>query len=126
MPTYHGSCHCGRVRFEVEARPTALSECNCSICSAKAALYIPVKEIVGFRITAGESELTGYRFNTMTAVHYFCRHCGIHTFHRPRRDPSLWSVNARCLEDLDISSLPIRRIDGRNREATAKILDLDK
>ena len=34
--TLEGGCHCGRVRFEVDA-PEKLeaTECNCSICSMK-------------------------------------------------------------------------------------------
>ena len=120
MTTFHGSCHCGRVQFEVDATPTRLSECNCSICSKKGALYVPIPEIQALRIVAGESELTTYQFNTKSAKHYFCKHCGIHTFHRPRVDPSRWSVNARCLADIDMSALPVTQFDGQNWEATVR------
>lgn len=120
MATFHGSCHCGRVQFEVDAEPTKLSECNCSICCMKGALYVPVPEISELRILSGESDLTHYQFNTKTAIHYFCKHCGIHTFHRPRLNPKLWSANARCLRDLDIRSLAVTHFDGRNWEATAR------
>jgi hypothetical protein len=61
MATFHGSCHCGTVQFEVDAQPTGLSQCNCSICFAKGALYIPVAEISDLRIISGESELTPYK-----------------------------------------------------------------
>jgi hypothetical protein len=60
------------------------------------------------------------KFNTKTATHYFCKHCGTHTFHRPRLNPKLWSVNARCLRDSDLGSLPITLFDGRNWEAAAR------
>jgi hypothetical protein len=116
---FHGSCHCGRVRFEVLATPTSLSQCNCSLCSKKGALYVKVRELGELRITAGESELSSYGFNTQRAKHYFCRHCGIHVFHRPRLDPERWSANARCLDDLDVSRYPLTRFDGRNWEAQA-------
>jgi hypothetical protein len=120
MPTYHGSCHCGRVTFEVDATPTRLSMCNCSICSAKGAIYVPVAEIADVRITSGAQEITEYRFGTGAATHMFCRHCGIHPFHRPRMDPKRWSVNARCLSDLDLSSLPVVTFDGQNWEEAAQ------
>lgn len=120
MPIFHGTCHCGRVRFEVEARPTRLSRCNCSICRAKGALYMPIREIQSLRIIAGESELTPYQFNTKTATHYFCKHCGIHTFHHPRVDPSRWSVNVRCLTDFAAEHLPVTEFDGHNWEAAAR------
>lgn len=121
MPTYHGSCHCGRVRFEVDAAPTRLSRCNCSMCFAKGALYVPTTQIQALRITEGESELTPYRFNTEAATHFFCRHCGIHPFHRPRLDPKAWSANARCLADLDVQAFPVTDFDGRNWEAAASV-----
>lgn len=120
MPIYQGSCHCGRVQFEVDATPTQLSRCNCSLCSKKGALYLPIPDITALRITAGESELTAYQFNTKTATHYFCKHCGVHAFHHPRFDPKRWSANARCLHDFDLASLPITDFDGKNWEATAR------
>ena len=120
MPIYQGGCHCGRVKFEVEATPTHLSQCNCSICSAKGALYIPAREIQAFRILAGEAELVAYQFNTRTATHYFCKHCGIHTFHHPRMNPALWSVNARTVKDVGLLSLPRREFDGQNWEEAAR------
>ena len=45
-------------------------------------------------------------------------HCGIHAFYVPRSDPDQISVNARCLDDTDVSALkPSRFFDGRNWEA---------
>ena len=119
METYRGGCHCGRVVFEVEAAPTHLVSCNCSLCSTKGALYLPVGEISSVSIVSGESELIPYSFNTGAAKHFFCRHCGIHTFHKPRIDPSRWSVNARCLEG-GLPDLPIEPFDGDNWEAAAR------
>jgi hypothetical protein len=120
--TFRGSCHCGRVVFEVDARPTSLSQCNCSLCHKKGAIYVKLPEIDTVRVIAGESDLQTYQFNTKQAKHYFCKNCGIHVFHRPRLDPSRWSVNARCLEDFDISEYEITQFDGQNWEATAKKL----
>src|SRR5437867_9074928 len=34
--TYTGSCHCGRIRFEVTTNLSRASECNCSICRKRA------------------------------------------------------------------------------------------
>jgi hypothetical protein len=117
MPIYTGSCHCGRVRFEAEAEaPRALVACNCSMCAKKGSLYLPSWCVRSLRILAGEEELTAYRFHTRTATHLFCRHCGIHPFHRPRIDPSGWSVNARCLDGFDLEAWPREAFDGRNWE----------
>jgi hypothetical protein len=71
-----------------------------------------------FRAALWRGELTTYRFNTETAQHTFCRQCGIHAFYVPRSDPDQVSVNARCLDDIDVSALkPSRFFDGRNWEA---------
>jgi hypothetical protein len=62
--------------------------------------------------------MTTYQFNTGTAKHTFCRHCGIHAFYQPRSDPENYSVNARCLDDYDPEAMPSQRLfDGREWEA---------
>ncbi|MFC0709995.1 GFA family protein [Azorhizophilus paspali] len=38
MTTYTGSCHCGAVRFEVEAEIDHVRVCDCSIRSMRGAL----------------------------------------------------------------------------------------
>ncbi len=116
-----GACHCGRVAFEARASLDFAVECNCSICRMKGALWHPAKE-EDLRIVSGQSELTLYQFNTRTAKHYFCRHCGIHPFCRPRLDPARWAFNVRCVDGVDPSKLELRRFDGVNWEASAQAL----
>lgn len=118
--TYKGSCHCGQVSFELDAKLDYVMECNCSLCRRVGALWHGASDS-SLRIT-GESELTLYQFNTMTARHYHCKHCGIHTFSRPRLDPGRWAVNVRCIDTVDPSSLPMRRFDGENWEQAAQAL----
>jgi hypothetical protein len=36
--TYRGRCHCGKVRFEVDADLDHVRICDCSICRARGAL----------------------------------------------------------------------------------------
>ncbi len=112
---YSGSCHCGAVEFSVEAdldRATLL-ECNCSICRKKGFLHLIVPGD-RFELEAGRERLREYRFNTRTAVHRFCEECGIHPFYSPRSHPEGVSVNARCLEEVDLASLEFEPFDGRN------------
>ncbi len=118
--TYQGSCHCGRVSFELDAQLDYVMECSCSLCRRVGALWHGASDL-SLRIT-GESELTLYQFNTMTARHYHCRHCGVHTFSRPRLDPSRWAVNVRCIDAVDPSTQPLRRFDGANWEQAAQAL----
>ena len=70
---YTGSCHCGAVRFEVEAPDEIEAEdCNCSICRKSGYLHLIVPRS-RFRLLSGEDALTTYTFNTGVARHTFCR-----------------------------------------------------
>lgn len=120
MTNFRGSCHCRRVAFEIEASPTELSDCNCSLCFRKGAIYLELSASDSFRILSGESELEAYQFNTKTARHYFCRACGVHPFHRSRFAPERFSVNARCLEQFDFGAYPTATFDGENWEVAAR------
>ncbi len=116
MPkTYEGSCHCGRVRFRVTADLDGITECNCSICTKKGFLHLIVPP-EQFELLSGAQALETYRFNTGTAKHQFCRHCGIHPFYVPRSDPDKIDVNLRCLDGIDLAGIELHRFDGRNWE----------
>ena len=119
LETREGGCHCGRVRFRVTADLATVTECNCSICAKKGFLHLIVPP-ERFALLQGEGELATYRFNTGTARHTFCRHCGIHPFYVPRSDPDKIDVNARCLDGIDPASLRPHAFDGRNWEAAIK------
>ena len=116
MTTHTGGCHCGRVRFEVEA-PAVIeaTECNCSICAKSAYLHLIVTQH-DFRLLQGEDALTTYTFNTGTAKHHFCSHCGVKSFYIPRSHPDGVSVNVRCLDPDSIEAIKVTPFDGRNWE----------
>ena len=63
-------------------------------------------------IKAGRELLTEYRFNTNVAAHYFCSQCGIYTFHKMRKLPDKYAVNAGCIDALDQSALDPIMIEG--------------
>ena len=116
MTTHKGGCHCGRVRFEVDAPgDIEADECNCSICRKTGYLHLIVPK-EDFRLIAGEDDLETYTFNTGAAQHYFCRHCGIKSFYVPRSHPDGISVNINCLEPETILSLTVTAFDGANWE----------
>ena len=116
MITHKGGCHCGRVRFEVDA-PAELhiDDCNCSMCARTGFLHLIVPAD-RFRITQGRDALTEYTFNTGVARHLFCSHCGIKAFYVPRSHPDGWSVNARCIDAGTVTGMRINAIDGRHWE----------
>ena len=116
MITHTGGCHCGRVRFEVQAPARLLvSECNCSICSRSAYLHLIVPAD-RFRLLSGGESLTTYSFNTRTAKHLFCVVCGIKSFYVPRSHPDGFSVNARCLEPATVEEMTVTPFNGREWE----------
>jgi hypothetical protein len=111
-----GGCHCGAVRFEVDAPDgTTMRDCTCSMCARTGFAHVIVPES-RFRIVQGEDRLTSYRFNTGVANHLFCATCGVKAFYRPRSNPDGWSVNARCLDDTS-GLVEVEAFDGRNWEA---------
>jgi hypothetical protein len=113
---HSGGCHCGQVRFEVEApRRLAVSECNCSMCSRTGYLHLIVPR-GRFRLLQGEAVLTTYTFNTGTARHLFCSRCGIKSFYVPRSHPDGISVNARCLDEGTVDGMTIEKVNGREWE----------
>jgi hypothetical protein len=116
MPkTYEGGCHCGRVRFRVTADLDRVSYCNCSICAKKGFWHLIVPP-ADFELISGEDDLSTYSFNTSVAKHTFCKHCGIHPFYVPRSDPDKIDVNVRCLDDIDLEGVVLKRFDGKNWE----------
>lgn len=127
LVTHTGSCHCGAVRFEVEApADLEVSECNCSICSRSAYLHLIVPRS-RFHLLSGEDNLSTYTFDTHEAKHLFCKTCGIKSYYIPRSHPDGVSVNVRCLDPATIRSMQVEFFDGKNWEQNIdKLKPLDE
>ncbi len=113
--THAGSCHCGRVAFEVEGEPKQLLECNCSICTRKGSLlwFVPREKL---RLRTPEADAATYMFNKHVIKHRFCPNCGIHPYGEAN-DPSgkaMAAINVRCLERFDFKAVPVKQFDGRS------------
>ncbi|SME99332.1 GFA family protein [Pseudogulbenkiania subflava] len=111
---YHGSCHCGRIAFDVEGDLSQVMDCNCSICRRKGALlwFVPRQQL---RLLTPEADMSTYTFNKHVIQHHFCPTCGMHPFGEGR-DPAgnaMAAVNVRCLDDVDLDSLTVKHFDGR-------------
>ena len=117
--TYHGSCHCGAVKFEADLDLTQNTyRCNCSICR-RTRFWPAVAMTEDFRLLAGEAQLTQYLFNTRKNQHYFCKHCGVRSFGIGTETPmgKMYGVNLMCLDDVSdekLSAAPIVYTDGRS------------
>jgi hypothetical protein len=122
MITHRGGCHCGRVRFEVEAPARIeVADCNCSVCSKTGYLHLIVPAS-RFKLISGGDSLTTYTFNTGVAKHHFCSACGVKSFYVPRSHPDGISVNARCIDAGTIESMTVSPFDGREWEAARHTL----
>lgn len=113
---YQGSCHCGAVKFSFESDPiTKGLRCNCSLCSRKGAMMSP--EVIApdkIIIDAQQDMLGLYQFGARTAKHYFCKSCGIYTFHVTARVPDHYRVNLGCVEGVDHFALEAEVFDGKH------------
>ena len=114
--THAGGCHCGRIRFEVDGQPGTVLDCNCSMCRKRGGLlwFVPREDL---RLLTAVAELSTYTFNTHKLHHHFCSKCGIAPFSEgsDAQGNPMASVNVRCLEDVDIDALQVKKFDGRSR-----------
>lgn len=111
---HRGGCHCGRVRFEVDA-PAEIDalDCNCSICAKTGFLHLIVPR-ERFRLLQGMDALSEYQWGTGAARHYFCCVCGIKSWYVPRSNPDGIDVNVRCFDEGSVSRLTIIPFEGRS------------
>ena len=112
---YKGSCHCGKVAFEVEGELTGAMACNCSICSRKGALmwFVPREKL---HLLTPEDAASTYTFNKHVIKHRFCSACGIHPYGEGV-DPKgnhIAAINIRCLESVDLATVAVQNFDGRS------------
>jgi hypothetical protein len=113
--TYVGSCHCGKVRYEVTMHLAKVMECNCSIC-ARSGYLIAFAPPGQFRLLAGEDAVTDYQFRKHNVHHLFCATCGVRSFGwgTGKDGARMHLVNVRCLEGVDPTTLEVTKVDGKS------------
>jgi hypothetical protein len=116
MTTYQGSCHCGRVKFEVEGEIQSALSCNCSLCERRGSLlwFVPRTAL---RLRTPEENASTYLFNKHVIQHRFCATCGIHPYGEapaPSGEPTA-AINLRCIEGIDLGAIPVKHYDGRSK-----------
>lgn len=111
---YSGSCHCGKVAFEVEGEIDQAMACNCSICKRKGSLmwFVPKTQ---FSLKTPDENAATYLFNKHKISHRFCPACGIHPYGEavhPKTGVPTAAINIRCIEGLDPDSIKVVHFDG--------------
>jgi len=115
---YEGSCHCGRIAFDVESDGAIeqAMECNCSICSKRGYLlaFVPAARV---HLRTPDADVSTYTFNKHAIRHVFCPVCGVAPFGRGKDGDGneTFAINVRCLDGVDPHALRIQPFDGRSR-----------
>src|SRR5437868_3737051 len=111
--TYHGSCHCGAVRYEADIDlAQGTGKCNCSICK-KTRAWLAGVPAADFRLLAGEDALREYQFGRKRLHHLFCGTCGVRSFSRgpDGKGGEMYALRVNCLDGVDPAELiaaPVR------------------
>jgi len=112
---YSGSCHCGKISYDVEGEIESLIECNCSICSRRGYLlwFVPRDSL---KLKTPEENMCTYTFNKHVIKHNFCPECGCAPlgFGTDGKGNEMAAINARCLEDTDLSQFKVIHHDGKS------------
>jgi hypothetical protein len=111
---FEGSCHCGAVKFSVDADPpTSAVSCNCSICRRKGLLlaFFPAGQ---FTLQSGADKLRSYTFNKHKIEHQFCTTCGAQAFANGAKPDgsAVRAINLRCVPSIDLGKLTLQEYDG--------------
>lgn len=116
MTSYHGSCQCGAVSYEVSVDLGNTITCNCSRCQ-RMGFVLSFAPAESFRLLAGSDDLTEYRFGSRSIRHLFCRTCGVESFARGTmpNGSAVVAVNVNCLDGVEPRELKSQHVDGRSR-----------
>jgi hypothetical protein len=122
--TYHGSCHCGAVRFEANIDLSkGTTRCNCSICT-KARAWFTIVKADQFLMMTGEDAMADYRWTPPgkrrpNLRYRFCKTCGVRAFAQGDQESmggKFYAVAVAALDDADPRELAasIKYVDGRH------------
>ena len=118
--TYHGSCHCGAVRYRaVLDLAQGTGKCNCTYCSKTRNWSARVAD---FELLANDGALGDYGkdWGDGNIHHRFCTRCGTTVYghgHIPEAGGDYLAIRVNTLDDAGIDELvagPIRYMDGRH------------
>jgi hypothetical protein len=124
---HHGSCACGKVKFEATLDlAKGASRCNCTLCLKLNQSSVIVRPDA-FRIVSGERHLRRYQRHAAYAMfRHFCGECGTQVYgtgNLPELGGDFASVNVQCLDGVEVGDVAIRYWDGRHDNWQAGLRD---
>lgn len=90
-----GSCHCGKIKFELKDNPKLTVNCHCDDCKKRNGSAFSTYFGVGendLLITAGEKYLKKYEVEN-SGEKYFCSECGSPIYNNNYRIPGMYMVS---------------------------------
>lgn len=108
------SCHCGSVRLDIEAAPSEVTGCNCSICRRYGGLwaYYPPDRV---RVSPPDLPTDVYMWDDRSIEFHRCRHCGCVSHWAPvDRGRDRMGVSARLMAPEVPAAARVRYLDGAN------------
>ena len=99
--SYHGSCFCGAVQFQVSGAPAAMGYCHCESCrhwSAGPINAFSLWDPAALEITQGADNIGTYN-KTPQSYRKWCKTCGGHLF-TDHPEMGLIDVYAALIPDL--------------------------
>src|SRR5690606_41542048 len=104
----------GKIALQVEGGRDWAVAGNWSVCQRQGSprWLVPRSAL---QVLTPEDAMSAYTFNKHVIEHHFCPVCGIPPFGEGA-DPSgavTAAVNLRCLEDIDLTTIPVQHYDGR-------------
>lgn len=118
-----GSCHCGKVRYEVDLDLSKGStRCNCSICQKARAWFIFVGGNA-FHLIQGENAMTDYQWTPPGKpgpflTYRFCSTCGVRIYATGDAESMggrFYAFEVSTLDNCDTDELaaaPVKFVDG--------------
>jgi len=98
-----GGCGCGRVRYEIRAKPIAVYVCHCTDCQRQSgsafgmSMAVPRDAVV---VLSGTPRTWQRRADSgRLSLCYFCPDCGTRLYHHPTHSPHLAFTKPGTLDD---------------------------
>jgi hypothetical protein len=129
---FHGSCHCGNIKFEASMDLTkGTTKCNCTFCRKNYFWWSSQLLLDDLKITEGQESIAEYTNNRKEGYCVFCKNCGTILFRKTEKsDWSVegYSVKMSSFDDISIeelNSILVNYINGKDNSYT-KINDFEE